>query len=189
LPPIPPQGSFDVRFASQKSAEFFDTSGKNLATVPVLIQSQHSVTLTCDLSSMKETHIFVEIGSERISLTSGGSLTIPEGIKEIQLTGGSSSGESTPQTFALYQNYPNPFNPSTEIKYDLPVKSMVRMKVYNLLGVEVATLVEGELEAGFHKVTWSPRIASGMYFYRIDAVSVENPTMTFQKTERMVLIK
>jgi hypothetical protein len=189
LPPVPPQGSFDVRFASQKSTEFFNASGKTYVALPVMIQSQLPVTFTWDISSIKDAYILAEIGSERILLTSTGSMQIPEGIKEIRLINENSSTETVPQVFALFQNYPNPFNPSTEIKYDLPVKSMVRMKVYNLLGVEVATLVEGELEAGFHKVTWSPRMASGMYFYKIDAVSVENPTMTFQKTERMVLIK
>jgi 5'-nucleotidase/UDP-sugar diphosphatase len=74
------------------------------------------------------------------------------------------------QGVRLYKNYPNPFNPSTRIAYELPVDSRVSLKVYNTLGQEVATLVNGENTAGRHEVVWdASNVPSGVYFYRIEA--------------------
>jgi hypothetical protein len=75
-----------------------------------------------------------------------------------------------PTQFALYPAYPNPFNPTTTIKYDLPVDAHTHLKVYDLLGREVASLVDGDMEAGNHHVQFDARsMASGIYFYRIEA--------------------
>ena len=76
--------------------------------------------------------------------------------------------------FALFQNYPNPFNPSTKIQYSLEVASQVTLKIYNLLGLEVATLVNARQEAGSYIVPFSTNkgshgLSSGMYFYRLEA--------------------
>lgn len=73
-----------------------------------------------------------------------------------------------PKVFALEQNFPNPFNPSTVISFSLPRQGMVSVKVFNILGQEVETLVDGPLSAGAHTVTWNAdRQASGVYFYRL----------------------
>jgi serine protease len=75
-----------------------------------------------------------------------------------------------PLTFSLYQNYPNPFNPSTKIRYDLPTESQVTLVVYDLLGQEVARLVDARQSAGRYEVPFVPsNISSGVYFYRIQA--------------------
>jgi len=77
---------------------------------------------------------------------------------------------AAPTKYALEQNYPNPFNPSTTIGFSLPMSGNVTLKVYNMLGQEVATLVNGKLEAGMHSVVWAPKeLASGMYVYRLQA--------------------
>lgn len=74
-----------------------------------------------------------------------------------------------PRTFTLYQNYPNPFNPSTTIKFELKAAQYVRIRVYNLLGREVATLFEGNKNVGVHEVRFDAReLASGAYFYALE---------------------
>ena len=89
----------------------------------------------------------------------------------------------SPHTFVLQQNYPNPFNPSTNVEFSLPSSSQVRLTVYNMLGQEVATLVNGQMEAGTHTVRFdASRLSSGIYLYRLNAGS-------FVKTMKMILLK
>jgi len=86
-----------------------------------------------------------------------------------------------PSTFSLEQNYPNPFNPSTTIRYGLPDRSYVTIVVFNTAGQKVATLVDGETEAGYHEVRFdASRLASGVYLYRLQAGSyVETRKLLF----------
>lgn len=102
----------------------------------------------------------------------------------------SHSVQKIPNEFALEQNYPNSFNPRTTIQYDLPSKSRIVLKIYNLLGVVVATLVEEIQEAGYQSVEWdAANIASGVYFYHIDAVSLEEEGISFSQVKKMVVIR
>jgi len=88
-----------------------------------------------------------------------------------------------PQVFNLYQNYPNPFNPVTNIKFDIPKASDVKITVYDLLGSEVGVLFNGKLEAGFYSTDFNASsLSSGIYFYRIDAGD-------YTSVKRMVLVK
>ncbi|MGD1044890.1 MAG: T9SS type A sorting domain-containing protein [Bacteroidota bacterium] len=97
------------------------------------------------------------------------------------------SAKNIPDVFALSQNYPNPFNPSTQIEYSLPNSGMVTLSVYNLLGQEVARLVNEQKEAGTYTVQWAPRnLASGVYIYRIH-VQTEKESVTSVK--RLTLLK
>jgi hypothetical protein len=98
-----------------------------------------------------------------------------------------------PVEYQLHQNYPNPFNPTTLIKYDVPEASIVRLTVFNILGQEVASLVNGVVDAGYHQVEWNSTnshgltLPSGIYIYRIDATSVK--TGEFHRAKKMMLIK
>jgi hypothetical protein len=94
-----------------------------------------------------------------------------------------------PTEFALHQNYPNPFNPATTIQYALPTRSIVRLVIYNILGQVVKELINTEQQAGYQSVVWNANVASGMYFYRIEATSLDNPNKRFVDTKKMLLLK
>jgi hypothetical protein len=95
----------------------------------------------------------------------------------------------TPTEFELSQNYPNPFNPSTTIRYAVPNESKVSVSVFNLLGQEVATLVDDIQQAGYHEVQFNASdLSSGVYLYRINAVSSEN-SKEFTSTKKFILLK
>jgi hypothetical protein len=88
-----------------------------------------------------------------------------------------------PADYSLTQNYPNPFNPSTMIKFSLGKTGFTTLKLYDVLGKEVATLVNGELEAGQHEVTFdASSLPSGTYFYTLTSGS-------FAETRKMMFLK
>ncbi len=90
---------------------------------------------------------------------------------------------SSPEDFSLAQNYPNPFNPSTKINYTIPKQSNVILKVYNVLGIEVSTLVNEDKEAGNYQVTFdASTLSNGVYFYRLQADG-------FDITKKMIVMK
>jgi hypothetical protein len=94
--------------------------------------------------------------------------------------------EETKETitnYSLQQNYPNPFNPSTKIKYSVPQSSEVIIKVFDVLGNEIETLVKEEKPTGSYEITWNAaNLPSGVYFYRLKADS-------FIDTKKMILLK
>jgi hypothetical protein len=95
-----------------------------------------------------------------------------------------------PQSFGLEQNYPNPFNPSTTINYQLAATSNVTLKVYDITGREVATILNKDEIAGAYSVTWdATRFASGIYLCKITATSQSNRRMHFEQTRKMLLLK
>ncbi len=104
----------------------------------------------------------------------GGSLLIPVSVAQVP---------GIPTEFALKQNYPNPFNPSTTIRYEVPKQTHVTIKVYDVMGREVAELVNDEYSAGAYEVVWDAhRYASGVYYYRITAGD-------FTTVRKLVLMK
>ncbi|MBD3170427.1 MAG: S8 family serine peptidase, partial [candidate division Zixibacteria bacterium] len=105
---------------------------------------------------------------------------------EVDIPDGESA--SIPTAFALHQNYPNPFNPATEIRYDLPFNSEVRLEIYNILGQLVAVPLNGYQTAGYKSLRWDGTdaggrsVASGIYFYRLK-------TGDFEQSKKMMLLK
>ncbi|MDW7681079.1 MAG: PKD domain-containing protein, partial [bacterium] len=93
-----------------------------------------------------------------------------------------------PESFLLFQNFPNPFNPTTQINYQLPEESQVRIVVYNIFGQIMAILEDGLKPAGYHSVNWSARdqngnkVSSGIYLYRIE-------TRNYTQIKKMILLK
>lgn len=99
------------------------------------------------------------------------------------ITGVNVNEHAVPERFSLFQNYPNPFNPSTVISYQLPVDGLMTLKVYDVLGREVQTLVNERQNAGNYSVTFNASgLPSGIYFYRLQAG-------TYSETKNLLLLK
>jgi hypothetical protein len=99
------------------------------------------------------------------------------------ITGVERRSTEIPVDFALFQNHPNPFNPTTTIRYGLSHKSAVQLTVFNTLGQQVAQLVNGEQDAGYHEVSFDGKgLSSGVYFYRMHAED-------FVQTRKLLLCK
>ncbi len=159
LPPVPPAGIFDVRFASQSSVEIFNDAAKVIsisgATYPVEVRAEGIDLLIKDKTTGELLNSIVKSGSS-IVITN----------KDITLI--EVSAITKPVAFELQQNYPNPFNPSTAIVFSVPGKGLVSLKVYDVLGNEVVTLVNEEKPAGQYSTRFDARnIASGVYFYTL----------------------
>ena len=93
-----------------------------------------------------------------------------------------------PKVYSLAQNYPNPFNPSTKIDFNLAVDSKVTLKVFDILGQEVTTLLNGSITAGSHNVTFdASHLTSGVYLYKIEAKGIDGSSFTSIK--KMILTK
>ncbi|HLP14675.1 MAG TPA: pectinesterase family protein [Bacteroidota bacterium] len=99
------------------------------------------------------------------------------------------ASSQAPTEFSLSQNYPNPFNPSTTIQFAVPARSRVSIEIFNTLGQLVATVANGEYQPGAHRVVWNARTASGMYLYRITAVSAADPSQRFVQARKLLLLK
>ncbi len=127
----------------------------------------------------------------RVYVAGGGSCANANGNAGFVVTG---SVKSIPEEYSLSQNYPNPFNPTTEIKFDLPKDSFVRLAIFDVIGREVAELVNEEMTAGYQSVSWSAvnnygvKFGSGIYFYRIEAKPLDGGER-FTDLKKMILIK
>jgi photosystem II stability/assembly factor-like uncharacterized protein len=129
----------------------------------------------------------VQVGDIDTSIVVNWNIEIihPTEIKDNEFTG-------LPKTFALLQNYPNPFNPDTRIEYWIPVTSNVTVKVYNIQGQIVKTLVDGKKEAGYFTTTWNSKdaqgnhAATGVYVYKMKAVTRMQHIV---KIRKMVLLR
>ncbi|MBK7444957.1 MAG: T9SS type A sorting domain-containing protein [Ignavibacteria bacterium] len=170
--------------ADKKNLPVFNNKSPGLLIVRMKLETSAEkfaeVPLDLKLSQSKfKTKVFSFDGKKNIELANSDDNSI-EGVT------GKLSNESIaniPAEFALGQNYPNPFNPSTTINYDLPASNFVTLKIYDLVGKEVMTLVNEKLDAGRYSATFNgSNLASGMYFYKITAGE-------FTFVRKMVLIK
>jgi hypothetical protein len=94
---------------------------------------------------------------------------------------------SVPKAFSLEANYPNPFNPSTSIRYTLPEPCHVKLTILNILGQQIAQLVNEEQGSGEREVNWNAAAASGMYYYRLE--TMRDGINVFSETRKMVLLR
>lgn len=133
--------------------------------------------------AISETNVFVTGYSELIVESSNNVSYISTQMMKWGESSELTNNNNTPQKYVLHQNYPNPFNPSTNIKFDISKASIVKLAIYDMLGREVAVLVNQQLTAGSYNIAYSNKdLSSGIYFYRLTAGN-------FVETKKMSLIK
>ena len=173
LPPPPPAGMFDIRYGSGRIAEDLGNTMQSIEmtgiTYPVKVRTEGTDIRLQDVTG-KEINTILESGEE-ITIRSSN-------INKLLVT-----GEAVPSDYTLEQNYPNPFNPTTTIKFSLHEATEVTLTIYNMMGQEVAELVNEKLEPGRYGYEWNAKnVASGMYIYELR-------TDKFVSIKKMMLLK
>jgi hypothetical protein len=195
LPPTPPGGAFDVRFAHGSLLAILD-SASSFQQANIVLQSNHfPVTVTVTSSNDGDALYLALPGhNERRIQFPTDSITISDPAVHA-LTLAVRRGGGMPAVFRLYDNYPNPFNPSTMLSFDLPVRSRVRLSILNILGQNVATLIDGEREAGRFQLSWNGasgnRIpaGSGVFFVRLDATGLDAATEHYSAVKKIIMLR
>lgn len=199
MPPTPPDAEFDARFAA---GDFLRSVHPDSGVVELDIAVEalaYPVTLSWQLNPENEITYSLDGGGLGRAAHSGGESGIARsGSVSIAINGTIHlSGQSQhtvraaelPQQFALHQNYPNPFNPETTIQLDLPQDARVELLVFDLLGRQVATLVDNIKDAGRHSIAFhASGLASGVYFYRLQATTVDG-IQAFHEVKKLLLMR
>jgi hypothetical protein len=172
MPPVPPIGAFDARFASDGGGRLLETFSKEKPALPIDVRSEaYPLTITWKINSNEASYVLRD-GSESpafepAALVNEGTMGISNPLVH-HLFIQQQTAQELPANYALSQNYPNPFNPETRIHFELPHDGPVQLVVYDLLGREVQTLVNEVKVAGRYDVRLDAgRLASGVYFYRL----------------------
>jgi protocatechuate 3,4-dioxygenase beta subunit len=171
-----------IVFATDQNRSIFSfgiTDQKGNYTICGLIPGSYTITSdSYDYTSSSSSSATLNYSTADSTTATASFILTPETV-----TGIVSSTPAVIQNYTLYQNYPNPFNPSTTISYFVPSAGKVVLKIYNILGDEVTTLVNGEQEAGTHRIVFNAaNLASGVYFYQIRAGN-------FVATKKLILLK
>jgi len=179
LPPKPPTGAFDVRFIDGWRVV------KDYGEVEVMPTTE-TLTIAYNIMHNSGEHynwVLTATSGEKYILENTGELKVPSAERfTLELKA------IVPATFTLHQNFPNPFNPITTLRYDLPSNALVTLNIYDMLGREVAQLVNITQQAGFKSVQWDGSdsmgkpVSAGVYLYKIQAGD-------FVQTKKMVLLK
>jgi hypothetical protein len=190
MPPAPPVGAFDARFSTSDGGSMVQTHGMSVERgleFPITLQSDaYPLIVTWNVHQGIASYELTDgVGGRAFhakEMSGEGSATITNA--ELTTLGVKLVGNGqVPAEFALSQNYPNPFNPVTTMHYNLPIDTKVTLHVFNMLGEEVATLVNGDQKAGFKSIEWNAGSeASGVYFYRLQ-------TREFTQTRKLLLLR
>ncbi|MGA2625200.1 MAG: LamG-like jellyroll fold domain-containing protein [Bacteroidota bacterium] len=188
-PPAPPAGAFDARFGADQLAALYEVG----RTGP----QRYEIDIQAAAYPVKISWSFVHAGSAVFALLdaatgkeigpnisgTGSVLVTNKSVNKLYFVVNAGVKADVPGQFALEQNYPNPFNPTTMVQYALPKDEFVTLKVYSLVGQEVAILVLGRQSAGYHTALWdASNVPSGVYFCHMAAG-------TYTAVRKMVLVK
>lgn len=205
LPPKPPQEAFDVRFSNGFTV-WISAKGSKNASASIDVQgARFPLDVSWDSKGKVSSFAlsYEPAGDARtpaggIQLSGTGNITITDShVTTLNLEDHESfvAAQAMPKEFRLEQNYPNPFNPTTVIRYEVPVNSHVTLRVYNVLGQEVRTLVNGVRDAGFMSAEWDGKdnfgicFPTGLYFYRMEATATNGIPQSFVEVKKMLLIQ
>jgi len=176
LPPVPPSGIYDVRFASDKFVESFGQNHiikLNSASRPVRIKALNLNGNKFRLVDGLTGNLF------NMELTEGNEIVLNENIDNLVLI----EENLIPKRYDLSQNYPNPFNPSTTIKYQIPNSGKVTLTLYNVLGREIKTILNSYQNAGQYEIKFDASgLPSGVYFYKLTSG-------LFSDLKKLILVK
>jgi len=169
-------GTGDLMISSISSSNLFFSVSPSSGTIPPDSTARFYVRFSADTLATSQQGVLLFYHN---SSTSPDSVILMADV----VTGISNPEEIIPQKLILKQNYPNPFNPTTSIEFTIPNAEFVTLKIYNILGEEVFTLVSEKLDAGKYNYEWDgSSIASGIYLYKLEAGN-------FVKMKKMVLMK
>jgi len=187
LPPAGPMDVMDVRYATNRMLAVAGIEPNE--TIIRVSSAEYPLKIRWKTSNAVGTATFL-VDKKETPMRGTGFVSIENPEASIRLMLTRSSSEELPREFALQQNYPNPFNPATLILYQLPFESNVSLKVYNILGQEVVTLVDELQSAGYKHVSWhAGSMASGVYYYLMDAQGPTDTKKRFIQVKKMVLMK
>jgi hypothetical protein len=193
MPPAGPEGTFDARFVSGGMVDTWPgRTDRNSTHAIDLHGAAWPVTLAWELPQASGRTFRIDAGAGEKPVTSSGRLVLANAsVRRITV---SSTGAGVPAEFSLGRNYPNPFNPSTNIRFGLPADARVTVRVYNLLGQQIAQIAGGVYSAGYHDVTWEGRtdagmsVGSGVYFCRLEATALDGGR-AFSDIRKMMLVR
>ena len=189
LPPGPPPGMLDVRYTTNRSLATADQSTQK--GIPILISSA-AYPLSISWKNVANISATLLINGESLTVTASGELHVPNIQSSVKLVLAPAHAPDLPHEFALAQNFPNPFNPLTVIRYQLPVRAHVSVKIYNVLGEQVKTLIDEIKDPGFMSVEWNAEnMPSGVYYYRLVASpQIEaGQRSPFVETKKLLLLR
>ncbi|MBI4547126.1 MAG: T9SS type A sorting domain-containing protein, partial [Ignavibacteriae bacterium] len=192
LPPLPPAGPLDVRYETQRMLEIAEI-GKTKDIAILISSAVYPLTVEWQIRDQSVTTFIVD--GKEILMQGSDKTHIADHKSRIHLRLSPASTAELPKEFALHQNYPNPFNPTTRIRFALPQETKVKLKIYNILGQEITTLIDEIQQPGFKSVTWDGNgesgqpLPSGLYFYRIVVTPTNNSNSIFIETRKMILLK
>ncbi len=179
LPPLPPEGAFDARFSTNRMFEAVGDNGVQERSIMVS-SARYPLRLSW-LSPAEGLRVSVLYKDHEESLEGMNPVRLDSSFTHIDLR--IRNGPSVPREFTLGQNYPNPFNPATRIDFTLPSAGFVSLKIYDVLGREIAVLVNEDRQPGTYTAEWSAAgAASGVYFYELHSGN-------FLSARKMLLMK